>query len=274
MLCESRLIGRCRASGRISRQAGKPGAGGLVASGLVASGLMASGLMVAGWVGAIGEAVAADPPVGTRLLAEAASPLRPPLPKPYAVAGFRSARFGMMEPAVRQAIIDDFGLAGDRVGRVDSPTERTRSLVIVVEDLLPYTGTAAVAYILGHRSRALIQVNIQWGGDLREESDDRLLRRIGLALQRHLLQRGYRDDSIIANRMRADGSAITVFAGRDRLDRLTTLILANPTPAGPTDDADGSGGAAPRPPVKPILTLSYRLDPNNPDIYRIDASKF
>jgi len=191
----------------------------------------------------------------------------PPRPKPYILRGFRSARFGMTERQVRRAIIADFGVEPSDIGTIESKQERTKSLVVVLQDLVPNAGPAAVAYILGYRSRTLIQVNVQWGGPLVETRDDKVLRRVAAALQKYLLERGYRQDTVVVNRAQPNGAAITVFAGRDPLGRMTTLILANPTRPGADAEAAGE-----RP--RPTLTLSYRLDPDSPDVFQIQKGRF
>ena len=81
---------------------------------------------------------------------------------PYTVAGFRSARFGDNEVAVRKAILDDFALSSAAVERYQHSLHRTTVLKVDVEKLAPGDGPATVRYTLGHRSRTLIQVDVLW----------------------------------------------------------------------------------------------------------------
>ena len=53
------------------------------------------------------------------------------------VNGFRSAHFGMIEFDVKQAIKDDFGIEKNQVSRKVHPSEKTITLGIEVEKLLP-----------------------------------------------------------------------------------------------------------------------------------------
>src|SRR5690606_32650962 len=63
------------------------------------------------------------------------------------VDGFRSAKFGMTEAEVRDAISTDFGISGDDVIEGENTAERTRLLTVSVPDLLPEGGVAQVAYV-------------------------------------------------------------------------------------------------------------------------------
>ena len=78
------------------------------------------------------------------------------------VEGFRSAKFGTDERAVRAAIKADFGLDAKAVSAEENPIEKTTALVATVETLEP-GGKAQIAYILGYKSKKLIQVNVVWG---------------------------------------------------------------------------------------------------------------
>jgi hypothetical protein len=78
------------------------------------------------------------------------------------VEGFRSAKFGADEKAVRAAIKADFGLDAKAVSAEENPIEKTTALVTAVDTLEP-GGKAQIAYILGYKSKKLIQVNVVWG---------------------------------------------------------------------------------------------------------------
>lgn len=93
---------------------------------------------------------------------------------PYKVKGFRSARFGGDEAAVRKAIALDFQLPAEAVERFSHPLQRTTVLKLDLERLAPGRGPASLRYILGYRSRTLVQVDVLWqtaaGG--REQVED------------------------------------------------------------------------------------------------------
>src|SRR5207244_3808179 len=82
-----------------------------------------------------------------------------------AIDGFRQARFGMTEDQLRQAIKKDFPAAAAKLKVSTHPSEKTTVLTVTVADLLPQTGTARVFYVLGYKSKKLIQVNIVWASE-------------------------------------------------------------------------------------------------------------
>src|SRR5579863_130277 len=97
------------------------------------------------------------------VLALLAAPASAETAKPAAAAaidGFRDAHFGMTEVELRRAIQADFPKAA--VAAAINPTEKTTTLSLTAGGLLPDTGPARISYILGYRSKRLIQVNIVW----------------------------------------------------------------------------------------------------------------
>lgn len=93
---------------------------------------------------------------------------------PYKVKGFRSARFGGDEAAVRKAITLDFQLPATAVERFPHPLQRTTVLKVDLPRLAPGTGPASLRYILGYRSRTLVQVDVLWqtAAKSREQIED------------------------------------------------------------------------------------------------------
>ena len=82
--------------------------------------------------------------------------------EPANIHGFRSAKFGISQQKTKTAIKKDFNLKEKDIAVQKNPLERTTSLKITVNDLLPNSGSADVFYILGHTSNNLIQVNVIW----------------------------------------------------------------------------------------------------------------
>ena len=68
----------------------------------------------------------------------------------------------MSESGILEAIEADFGFARDAVIRNTHEMEKTVVLTIFVDNLVDGTGRTEVAYILGFRSRTLIQVSLIW----------------------------------------------------------------------------------------------------------------
>ena len=169
------------------------------------------------------------------------------------IEGFRSARFGMKEAQVRAAIRADFGLADAAVKASQHPVERTRVLEIVVRDLVEGTGDGQIAYVLGQRSKALIQVNILWNAVGPAGAD--MVTGLANVLRNYFLtdDMRFKKETIARNVPTSDGRLV-VFRGADDKQRAIELILAV---AGPTSS---------RPAVRQ-LRLSYILSPDKPDAH-------
>lgn len=181
--------------------------------------------------------------------------------KQVKVEGFRNARFGMTEAQVRDAIGKDFKLSGDAIQKVEDPTERTSALIIKVNDLLPDSGPAVVAYLLGYKSRKLFRVNVIWGQEIGSPTKPEQIVGAANSLRNFLLSQGYRQEGLILNQP-LDSDNILVFQGTDGQSRLTELILGilKKPPAKPDAQPEVSGAS---------LRLSYVEKPAEPDIYRV-----
>lgn len=227
-------------------------------------------MAVAIWRAVVLAAVVLAGPAWAQQPAQSVPTTRPPAaagtPAPTAeefrLTGFRSANFGMTADQVRAAIRRDFNVAADRIETVENPIERTTVLTVSVPDLLPNAGPALVAYVIGFRSRQLVQVTITWGGQVNPQF--RAEQALGAArqLQGYFAGLGHRPDSMAANVQQRDGS-ILIYAGDDAQRRRTLLVLSNV--AGPEG----------RPPEgAPVLQLSYIRDPQNPDVFQIRRGDF
>ena len=81
--------------------------------------------------------------------------------KPYEVEGFRSAKFGMDEAAVKRAIVADFSIKESTISKEVNPIDRTTVLSITAKEVLPEIAIARVHYILGYKDKKLFQVFVQ-----------------------------------------------------------------------------------------------------------------
>jgi hypothetical protein len=178
------------------------------------------------------------------------------------VDGFRSALFGMTEVQVRQAIKKDFPLPGDKVANEPHAAEKTAVLTIQVPDLIPGAGRARVSYIIGYTSKKLIQVNLTWTAEAKSAAAEGVVGAANL-LRNHFLAAGYQPNSILANHQLPNG--YVVFRGLDGAGRMVMLMLAGAT------GADAEKDKAP-PPI--TLQLSYVLDPQHPDVFRVAKGMF
>ncbi len=184
-----------------------------------------------------------------------------PSAKQARVEGFRNARFGMTEAQLREAIGKDFKLSGDDIQKVEDPTERTSALIVKVKDLLPDSGPAVVAYLLGYKSKKLFRVNVIWGQEIGSPVKPEQIVGTANSLRNYLLAQGYQQTGLILNQP-LDSDNILVFQGTDTQGRLTELILGilKRPPAKPDAQPEVSGAS---------LRLSYVEKPGEPDIYRV-----
>jgi hypothetical protein len=183
--------------------------------------------------------------------------------QPGQVDGFRSARFGADEKAVRAAIKADFSLEGKAIGVEENPLERTTALLIDVPSLEP-GGKAQVAYILGYQSRKLIQVNVVWGAPIDPTVTGEQLTGAAVLLRNYFAEQPFPADRRLQDQRLPDGSAL-FFQGADPQGRQVSLILF-------------AGAAPAKAGEKPVpiysLRLSYIADPRAPDVYRLKAGSF
>ncbi|HEV2335761.1 MAG TPA: hypothetical protein VGS13_09715 [Stellaceae bacterium] len=206
---------------------------------------------------------AAPPP------AEAAQSSNQDNPEPVKVGGFRSAHWGMTEAQVKAAIHKDFNSPMDKEQAGENPSERTTVLTVTVNDLLEGAGKARISYILGYSTKKLIQVNIVWGTTIDPQAKPEQIVAAANQLRTLFLSSGYDRDTLASNVATGDGS-ITVFQGQDSDKHMTLLRLVS-TPAPPSPKQHGKTLSA-RPTI--VLQLSYLLDPQNPDVYRLKKGLF
>jgi hypothetical protein len=213
--------------------------------------------------------------------------------EPVIIAGFRSAMFGADETAVRAAIAKDFS-GGPTITKAESPTEKTTLLAIRAKDVIPDSGIAEIVYILGYKTKGLIQVNLLWGTQVTPDVTPAQLGATAQILKQYFMGRGFVPSTVVHDKKMPTG-AIVVFAGADAEGRIVRLMyqeaLVEPAkPASPvnpqTDAKTGKPAAAAKEdktaavaePVAPrkvvALRLSYIADSKDPDIYKIDKGKF
>jgi hypothetical protein len=190
------------------------------------------------------------------------APTAPPQ-SPATIDGFRAARFGMAEAALRQAIRKDFPKG--RVAQAVQPSEKTTVLSLTAADLLPDTGTAQVSYILGYRSKQLIQVNIVWSSDGKDAASDDAVVATANQLRDYFAAQNFPADKIVKNQKLGD-DAILVFRASDPAGHMVALVLTGAASA-------ARRGKHPQPP--PLrLELSYIADSAHPDIFTIRKGQF
>ncbi|MCZ6764986.1 MAG: hypothetical protein O7C63_08650 [Alphaproteobacteria bacterium] len=184
-----------------------------------------------------------------------------------AIDGFRSARFGMDAPAVRQAIAADFGVAAQNVSESRHSVERTKVFTIAVNDLVPDSGPASVVYIFGFQSERLIQVNVIWGSPVDPAPDAQKLVATSTILRNFFLEKSFPPESVIADVALTD-EVLVVYQGSDAGGRAILLTLTAPLAADQPDDSTVFDMS------RLSLALSYISEPTNPDVFTLPADDF
>jgi len=183
--------------------------------------------------------------------------------KPWAnIGGFRSAKFGMKMKEVKKAIYQDFGIPDGQITTVNHPTERTESLAVAVEKLLPNAVKSRVVYVFGYKTKRLIQVNILLGHPVDTSVTPQQIVDSGNILGNHFFKKRYQEDGLVAHARLNDGS-ILIFRGKDQKGRMVLLHLSNPQP----NDKNNEG-------PKMTLSLSYIEKPGKPDAYQLEDGDF
>lgn len=211
------------------------------------------------------------------------------------VTGFRTARFGMTDEQVREAIKRDFDVDAKDVRKLRNEVQKTDILAVQVENLVPGSGTSIVFYIFGYASKKLIHVNVVWGRLAQQTVLPATLVNTGTILQNYFKNLG-----LATTQGASSTSQVTLFQGFDEKKRAIQLVLevAPATPEKPADakaaDAKATGakpGAkpaapAPTPAAKPTdpktpttyiatsLKLSYIENVSTPDVYTVPKGKF
>lgn len=182
------------------------------------------------------------------------------------VDGFRSSQFGMTEKKVYQALKKDFGFAKDTVTRTQNSIEKTTNLLIAVNDIIPESGRAIIAYIFGYETKKLIQINIIWSSDGDTLASAESLVATGNILRNYFVAQGFPPEGLLTNQRLTDGSII-MFRGVDDKGRAAVLQLT--IEPGVTAE-DGTAGDS----KVTALNLSYIADPVAPDIFKINQGDF
>lgn len=180
------------------------------------------------------------------------------------VDGFRSARFGMNEAEVKQAVAKDFSIKDEGIKEQSNSGERTKVLSVKVPDVLPGGGVGEVSYVFGYHSKKLIQISVSWSKATDEKMTPEQLFSDSSVLRAHFLGEGFRPDTIASNMPISGG--ILMFRGSDAKDRTAMLILQGTLAQG--DDKNQ------RILTPTALMLFYIADAKTPDIYRLPKGSF
>jgi hypothetical protein len=172
------------------------------------------------------------------------------------IDGFRSAKFGMSEKQVLLSIAQDFKVPKIKVRLIVSSTEKTKTLTIPAPNLLHLGGFAKVVYILGYKSKKLMQVNIYWIPGVTDSLRGKEIISAAKLLRRHFTKKRFKKEGFIVNSPRKGATKI-VFLGHDEKGRGILLRLLHKKS---NDVADNKETVQ--------LVLSYIHNPGKPDIFK------
>src|SRR5579871_1102751 len=148
------------------------------------------------------------------------TPSAPPLALAK-VDGFRTAKFGMSEDEVRDAIMQDFGIGNSDVKHETNPVQMTTALTVDVKDLLPGSGLARVTYLIGYKSSKLFSVVIVWARALNAADTQEVLVEAAAVLRAHFETESFAKGVVVDTGL-PDGSVL-VFRGVDGQGRMVAM---------------------------------------------------
>jgi hypothetical protein len=201
-------------------------------------------------------------------IAEAQAPLKTPKAaqlnkkKWKVIDGFRSAKFGMNERQLLRAISKDFNISKNKVKRHFNSSQKSKVLIIQVPNLTIVGGLADVVYILGYKSKKLVQVNIDWGFQVSKDTPPQEVLYAATLLQAHFIKRQYKKQDYRVNE-KINETETLVFSGRDKKDRMIVLRLKYSN--------NKENGKKKEVKKNPSLILSYSHDVEKPDLFNAKA---
>ncbi|MEQ9815013.1 MAG: hypothetical protein RLO50_19710 [Azospirillaceae bacterium] len=178
------------------------------------------------------------------------------------IDGFRSVTFGMTEAQVLGAIEADYGIQAEAVERILNPLDRTVTLSILVEDLLPAGGAAHLAFGFSRSARLLHQIVITWGALADPETPLQDLLRTDAILRNYFVQRRFAENTVLGDLPLSDGSYLS-FTGSDEQGRRASLVIGALTERFVPFDPNAVAGL----PV--FVRLSYLESPGEQDVFRL-----
>lgn len=187
-----------------------------------------------------------------------------PPTKTVLVDGFRSAKFGMTEVETLKTIKTDFSVAKNSIRQTTNPVAGTHLLKIILDDLVPNSGQAAVTYIFGYKTDKLDEIDVTWNAKDPGNSPAMLLQ-TGAVLQNYFLSEKFPPGSVTSSALLTNGNLL-LFRGADSAGHAVALFISGPA----THDATNN-----KTNITPAdLTVVYAADPMHPDVFKIPAGEF
>ena len=227
---------------------------GRLAVGGLAAGVAVALLLVAAGTLFVDRVVPPAPPkVVTPLTAEPGSV------GGFQITGFRTARFGMKEPELREALAQDFGLSPASLAVTDAAGLGARTLSFLLDGLVPGAGVAQISYIFGYQGKDLIQISATWGGANRPEAGAPQVEAAAAELKRYFRSLPL-DPALVAFDLRQGDGSMVLARARDPQGHVAMLIRS---------DVPDQAGVK-----RPMLQLVYIRDDKQPDVFRIQKGLF
>lgn len=188
----------------------------------------------------------------------------------YEVTGFRDAKFGMTEAEVKATVVKSFGIKPTDIVASTNPVEGTTVLTVKLASLDPAPGAARVAYILGNKSKKLIQVNVIWGEEGAASSDVAGMMTAGSRLERYFASFVWKKDAVRAG-IPVGENTVVLFAGEDD-GKGAVRVIADGVKY--QMQREGNQTTSPDPKGPPKLIINYIANRDDPDIAKIERGRF
>ena len=227
---------------------------GRLAVGGLAAGVAAALLLVAAGTLLVDHTVPPTPPKTVTPL-----PAAPAAVGGFQITGFRTARFGMKEPELREALSKDFGLTPASLTVTDAAGLGARTLSFLLDGLVPGAGVAQLSYIFGYQGKDLIQISASWGGPNRPEAGAPQVEAAAVELKRYFRALPL-DPALMTFDLRQGDGPIVLARARDPQGHVAMLIRS---------EVPDSAGVK-----RPMLQLVYIRDDKQPDVFRIQKGLF
>ncbi len=197
------------------------------------------------------------------------------------VSGFRSAKFGDKEAAVRVAAARDLGVKSEALEASTDAITGVKTIFARMPNFAPLYVPATVAYALGSTCQCLIEVTIRWQ---LPESGPRKAEALGgaTALVDKFVKEGWDKDRMVLNRVVGEvkpGVDQTLMLFRGQQGKAAITMLGGPVRAtGSTDGAKAGGASGGNLSIKvddiSTVILVYDADLDKPDVGRADVRNF
>jgi len=188
----------------------------------------------------------------------------------YEVTGFRDAHFGMTEAELRAAIAKDFMLKPADITSSVNPVEGTMVLTAKVAALEPGPGPAVIAFILGHASKKLIQINVIWGEQSTAGKDPNAMIAAGERPAHYFAGYAWNKDTTRAG-VPVGPNTVVLFSGEDSKTGAVRLVLDG---VKYQMQKDGKDATSPDPKGPPRILINYIANRDNPDVVTIPMGEF